>query len=270
METARIAAIALQGVTASSGGFRILKETSVAFPEGETSMLLGGAGSGKSTLLKVAAGLVVPDEGCVLWRGRDMHRFSKAEERDFRKVSGFVFQDSALWSNQTIFSNIAMPLRVHRKSMPESEINDRVRTVLGKLGYFEGTSLRPAELSAGEQKLVSIARAVVADPEAVFMDSPTTGLDEDSEERVMQLIAELKAAGKTVIVATNKSELAYRHADNIGVIMDSTVTLFGPYDLMVASADQTLRGVLSRLRARGTRSGRADPAGSEMSNGRDA
>lgn len=269
MDDVTVPAIELRDVSASAGGFEIVKGASVSFPEGKISMLLGEAGSGKSTVLKVAAGLVVPDSGHVLWKGKDMYWFSRRDEAGFRKGSGFVFQDSALWSNTDIFNNVAMPLRVHRKWMGESEIAALVRSALERVGYDEGTSLRPAELSMGEQKLVSIARAIIADPDLVFMDSPTTGLDEEAEERVMGILGDLSKAGKTVVIATNKSEMAFRHADFIGVIKSGTVPVFGPYDQTVASADESLRGVLSRLRARGARGGKIDKGGSEMSDGRD-
>ncbi|MBU0928364.1 MAG: ATP-binding cassette domain-containing protein [Spirochaetes bacterium] len=248
-----VPAIELRDVTASSGGFQILSGASVAFPEGLCSVVMGAAGSGKSTLLKVAAGLVVPDSGAVSVGGSDLARLTRKEELSFRATTGFVFQDAALWADTNILGNVAMPLRVHKPWMGESTIAEAARVVLHKLGYDEGMALRPAELSSGEQKLVSIARAVVNDPAVVFMDDPTSNLDEDAAEKVYELLAELKQKRRTVIIVANSSELAYRFADRLGVIKGGSMAAFGTYDETVGRAEAALSGSLARLRARGSR-----------------
>ncbi|PKL22979.1 MAG: hypothetical protein CVV47_17250 [Spirochaetae bacterium HGW-Spirochaetae-3] len=259
-------AIELRGVVASSGGYEILSDASIAFPEGLFSVVMGAAGSGKSTLLKVAGGLVVPDSGSVWFRGADMGRFGRKDETAFRAATGFVFQDSALWADTNILGNVSMPLRVHKPWMGESAIAEAVRVLLQRLGYDEGMAMRPAELSSGEQKLVSIARAVIHDPSIVFMDDPTSNLDEDAAEKVYALLEDLREKRRTVVVVANSSELAYRFADRLGVIKGGTVAAFGPYDETVGRAEAALSGSLARLRARGsrTRAGRGE-AGAENS-----
>lgn len=248
-------AIELRDVVASSGGYEILAGASVSFPAGSFSVVMGSAGSGKSTLLKVAAGLVIPDSGSVLVAGKDMGHWNRKDELAFRASSGFVFQDSALWANTSILNNVAMPIRVHKPWMGESDVAEAVRLALKRLGYDEGMAMRPAELSAGEQKLVSIARAVVHDPKLVFMDDPTSNLDEDAADRVFELLAELKGKGKTVIVAANNSELAYRFADSLGVIKGGKMAAFGPYDEAVGRAEEAPSASMARLKARGARAG---------------
>ncbi|GAB1457984.1 MAG: ATP-binding cassette domain-containing protein [Spirochaetia bacterium] len=246
-------AMELREVTASSAGYQILSGASVSFPQGLCSVVMGAAGSGKSTMLKLVAGLVVPDSGTVLFRGADMARFGRKEEFAFRASSGFVFQDAALWADTTILGNVAMPLRVHKAWMGESAIAEAVRVILGKLGYDEGMAMRPAELSSGEQKIVSIARAVIHDPDIVFMDDPTSNLDEDAVEKVYQLIDELRLKKRTIIIMANSSELAYRCADRLGVIKGKRVAAFGTYEETVGSAEEALAGSLARLKARGSR-----------------
>lgn len=245
--------IELRSVTTFSGGYQILKDVSVSFVEGATTAVLGSAGSGKSALLKTAAGLVVPDSGSVLFRGTSLASFSEDEERYFRSRTSFVFQDSALWANQTILNNIALPLRVHRHWMGESEIAERIREVLARVGYDEGLALRPAELSAGEQKLVSIARALVLDPELVFLDEPASGLDEDAKERVQEVLDSLRDAGKSVLLVTNDMGWVHRVADRIVIIRDGRIAAAGLYDEVVASEVPETAGLVARLRARGAR-----------------
>jgi len=235
-------------------------------PESTIDVPAGAAGSGKSTLLKVAAGLVVADSGATFYQGRDMAHFSHKEELAFRAASGFVFQDAALWANTSILNNVAMPLRVHKPWMGESDVAESVRLLLKQLGYDESMGMRPAELSSGEQKLVSIARAVIHEPAVAFMDDPTSNLDEDAAEKVFELLARLKSRRCTVIVVANNSELAYRFADRLGVIKAGKMAAFGPYDETVGSAEAALMTSLARLRARGSRKKTAqDEAGSEMS-----
>ena len=250
---APVPAIELREVTASSGGYEMLKEASVAFPEGLCSAVMGAAGSGKSTLLKVAAGLVVPDSGSIMVRGENMGRFSRKDELAFRAATGFVFQDAALWADTNIMGNVAMPLRVHKPRTGEKAISEAVRSLLSSLGYDESLTIRPAELSAGEQKLVSIARAVIHEPSIIFMDDPTSNLDEDAAERVFSLLDELKARRKTIIVVANSSDLAYRYADRLGVLKGGAMAAFGTYEDTVSRAEAALSGSLARLKARGTR-----------------
>ncbi|MCP5454452.1 MAG: ATP-binding cassette domain-containing protein [Spirochaetaceae bacterium] len=251
--TAGTPAIELRDVRASSGGYEILDGACAAFPEGLCSVVMGPAGSGKSTLLKVAAGLVVPDSGSVLYRGAELARFGRRDEAAFRAATGFVFQDGALWADQNILTNVTMPLRVHKAWLGPSAMAELARETLGALGYDEGMAFRPAELSAGEQKLVSIARAVIHEPQLVFMDDPTANLDEDAAERVYALIAKLRERRRTVVIVANSSELAYRFADRLGIIKGGRLVAFGSYEETVGTAEAALSGSIARLKARGER-----------------
>lgn len=260
-------AIELRAAGASSGGYRILDTVDLAFPRGQVSVILGGAGSGKSTLIKLASGLIAPDQGAVFAFGKDMAKFGARDELDFRAQSGYVFQDAALWANQSILNNVAMPLRVHQPWMPPAEMEEAVRAQLKRLGYEEGLTMRPAELSAGEQKLVSIARALIHDPEIVFMDDPSSSLDEDASEHLFAELDLLRRKRRTVIVVSNNSDLSYRFADRLGVIRAGKIVAWGTYDETLARAEAALSGSIARLKARGgrTRPAPAPEAGSEMS-----
>ena len=252
--------IELRSVNTSSGGYQILKDVSVSFGEGATTAVLGSAGSGKSSLLKTAAGLHVAESGTVLFRGASLAAFSEDDERYFRSRTSFVFQDAALWANQTIFNNIALPLRVHRPWMGESEVAERVREVLAQVGYDEGQALRPAELSAGEQKLVSMARALVLDPELVFLDDPVTGLDEDAVERVQKVLEFLRRAGKSMLLVTGDMGWVNRFADRVVIIRNGRIAASGSYDEILADNVPEAAGLVARLRARGARAREGTPA----------
>jgi len=233
--------------------FRTLDDISIVFPAGTCSVILGAAGSGKSTLVKVCAGLVIPQEGKILLDGKNLLALNTRQELRFRASSGFVFQDSALWQDTNILNNVAMPLKVHHPGMDQKQLYSLVNSCLRRVGYNENINLRPADLSTGEQKLVSIARAIVHEPQLLFMDDPTSNLDEDAADRVYQILEELKAAGTTIIIATNNSELAYRFADMLGVIKTGKLLAFGAYEETLGKVEHVLSSSLARLKARGRR-----------------
>ena len=237
-------------------------------PPKSCSCILGNTGCGKSTLLKLAAGLLVPDSGAVLIHGKNIYWFSRKQEEAFRKISGFVFQNGALWQNTSVYNNVALPLQMHFPELPAGEIQKRVRALVEELGYFENVNVRPSELSVGEQKLIAIARALIVDPEIVYMDDPTANLDEESIDCVFSKIQQLKKRGCTLLIASNNEELIYRFADYLGVMRRGKLELFDKYENALGKADKMLKGTLGRLKARGKRACTDDIVGdgSEMSN----
>ncbi len=242
--------IELRGVSATRGGFCILEDVSFALGEGETSVFMGGAGSGKSSLLKTAAGIVIPDSGAVLFRGKDVARMTRAEERAFHRSYGFVFQDAALWANQSLYDNLALPYRLHEPLAGEAEVERAVFRAAETVGFRESLSARPAELSTGESRLIGLARALVLDPELLFLDEPAAYLDEESADRVYSIIDQLKARRRTIAIVTGSSELAYRFADALGVLSGGRLLAFGPYAEASLWQDPALRGVAGRLKTR--------------------
>ncbi|MCX7025185.1 MAG: ATP-binding cassette domain-containing protein [Spirochaetes bacterium] len=245
--------IELSHVSASSGGFEILRDADASFYAGEITVVMGSAGAGKSTLLKAAAGLVVPDAGTVKFFGKSIASFNRKEELEFRRRTSYVFQDAALWANTSILGNLTLPLSVHCAWMNATEMERAARVVAEKVGYLESLSMRPAELSIGEQKLISLARALVTDPELVFMDDPTSHLDEDAVDRVFGILGELKMRDRTVIMVTNNSDIAFRHADRLGIVRDGVIPILGPYDEIVNNEAHEFVGIVSRLKIRGER-----------------
>jgi len=133
---------------------------------------MGPSGSGKSTLLKVAAGICVPDSGEVLVEGRSLLRMSDRRLLEFRRASGFMFQDAALWANKTIFENLALPLQIHRQDLAAASVRAEVLAALRRAGLEASAELRPAQMSMGENKIVSFLRAVVLRPALLFLDNP--------------------------------------------------------------------------------------------------
>lgn len=242
--------IELRAIRALRGGYEALRGVSLAFPEGEASFVMGGAGSGKSVLLKTAAGIRLPSEGEVLYKGKPLERMSSREEAAFRRDTGFVFQDAALWANQSLFDNLALPVRVHEPAFGKAEIERAVRRAAELVGFAEDLHVRPAELSSGERRLIGLARALVLDPSLVFMDDPAADLDEEAAERALGILAALKERGRSLVVVGSSSDCASRFADRVAALKDGLVIAAGTYEEATAWTDPAVRAVTGRLRSR--------------------
>lgn len=242
--------IELRGILAVRGDYEVLRDMNLSLASGETLFVMGGAGSGKSVLLKTAAGIALPAEGDVLYKGKSLARMSAREEAAFRKASGFVFQDAALWANQSLFDNLALPARLHESSWGKAEVDRVVRRAAELVGYDQDLRARPAELSSGERKLIGLARALVLEPELLFMDDPTSVLDEESAARVPDIVDALKARGCSVLVASAVSEFASRCADSVAVLLGGTLAALGSYAEAAAWTDPRVRAVTGRLKPR--------------------
>ena len=247
--------IELKGVRVSIADYEILCDMSVAFPEGKAICIVGKAGSGKSTLLKTAAGLIIPQSGHVFYQGKDLARMNRLEELAFRKIASFSFQDAALWANQSIYNNLSLPLALHEPGLSKSESDKRVRDVVQRVGYHEGLGFRPADLSTGEQKLISLARALILRPRLLFLDEPTASLDEDSVDRLVAILREEKAKGKTLIVVSHDGRMIADVADLLCVVSMGKVAGFGDVDQVAPLLSGEL---LKRIRAAHLRSATID------------
>jgi len=242
--------IELRGIRTVRGESEILSGVDLALDQGDTLFVMGSAGSGKSVLIKTAAGIALPTQGEVLFRGKSYGRMSEREEGAFRSVSGFVFQEAALWANQNLYDSLALPARLHHPEWGRAELDRAVRRAAEVAGCDQDLRVRPVELSTGERKIVGLARALVLDPELLFMDDPTSDLDEISASRIVDIVAALKERGRTVMVTSGLSDFASRCADKIAVLVGGRLVAVGTYDEAVGWTDPALRAVTGRLKPR--------------------
>lgn len=219
--------ITMDTISVRIADYDVLKDCSVAFPDGQAVCIVGKAGSGKSTLLKTAAGLIVPLYGSVYYRNKELGRMNRNEELTFRKHCAFTFQDAALWANQSIYSNLSLPLALHENGLSKKITDKRIKAMAERVGYHEGLGQRPASLSAGEQKLISLARSLMLDPELLFMDEPSASLDEDSVDTLVTILKEEKSRGKTLIIVSHDARLIAEIADLLCIVSNGTVSGFG-------------------------------------------
>jgi ABC-type transporter Mla maintaining outer membrane lipid asymmetry ATPase subunit MlaF len=219
--------IELKKVTVTVVDYTVLSGLSVAFPEGEITCIVGKSGSGKSTLLKTSAGLVIPQWGQVFFRGKNLARMNSLEELTFRKKAAFGFQDAALWENQSIYNNLSLPVALHNPGISKTESDRRVKMAVQTVGYNEGLAFRPADLSTGEQKLISLARSLILEPELLFLDEPTASLDEDSVDRLIDILKNIKKEGRSMIIVSHDGRLIAELADRLCVVAQGSIAGFG-------------------------------------------
>ncbi len=197
---------------------QVLRGVSLSLAKGTTLAVMGGSGVGKTVLLRITAGLIRPDAGQVALFGTRIDSMREEQMLPLRRRTGFVFQGAALFDSLTVFENVAFPLREHT-NLSLGEITDRVHRLLALVGLPGTDELMPAELSGGMRKRVGIARALVMEPEVVFFDEPTAGLDPTNARLVAELIAELRGGVcDTAIVVTHDIEFAEMVADRMAIL----------------------------------------------------
>ncbi len=190
----------------------VLRGLSLAVNERETKVLLGETGSGKTLLMKLAAGLLKPDSGRVFVLGEEVSAMSERDLLDFRRRIGFVFQEGALFDSMTVRANVAF--RLMEEGAEEAEMEARVREALRFVEMEQAIDQLPGELSGGQRRRVSIARAVVATPPVMLYDSPTAGLDPVTAQTIITLILRQRdSQSVTSLLATHRIQDAFALAN---------------------------------------------------------
>ncbi|MDR3191491.1 MAG: ATP-binding cassette domain-containing protein [Treponema sp.] len=214
-----MAFLELSNVSFSAQDRLLVKNFSYQYEEGKTTALVGPSGDGKSTVLKLSAGLLVPNKGEVSFRGKNNTHMNHRENLEFRQEAAVVFQDSALWANQSLLEILDLPLRVHFPSMARKEREERIDQVLKAVGYRKELSFRPSQLSMGEQKLIAFARAIICRPRILFLDEWTESLDDSASQRLVRLVRQHQAEGHTVVFVSHDPRLVRSLADYVLLIM---------------------------------------------------
>ena len=246
--------ISLRNLRVSYGEREILHGIGFDVMRGETLVILGGSGSGKSTLLRTLVGLERPSSGEIWLKGKNIAAISSEEMDEIRKKIGMSFQGGALFGSMTVGENVALPLREHTK-LEDSTIEIILRLKLDQVGLSGYENYMPSQLSGGMKKRAAVARALAMDPEILFFDEPSAGLDPIIAAGVDQLILELKQAfHMTIIVVTHELASAFLIADRMVLIDKGNVVAIGTTEAMRSSTHPRVRQFLDRI---------AEPAVSE-------
>jgi phospholipid/cholesterol/gamma-HCH transport system ATP-binding protein len=241
------AAISVVDLRVSYGEREILHGITFDVQQGETMVILGGSGSGKSTLLRTLVGLEKPTEGEVWIKGVNTAKISEREMDEIRKKVGMSFQGSALFGSMTIGENVALPLREHT-DLEDSTINIIVRLKLEQVGLSDFEDFMPSQLSGGMKKRAAVARALAMDPEILFFDEPSAGLDPIIAAGLDELILNLKRAyGMTMVVVTHELASAFLIADRMVLIDRGHIVALGTREELNASTHPRVRQFLDRV-----------------------
>lgn len=192
-------------VTKTYGDVTALKDISFEINDGEFVFLMGPSGAGKTTILKLILKEILPNSGEIKVGGTDVAKILEKELPLFRQKIGCVFQDFKLLNERTVEENIEIALAV--LGISESKWKERVEKVLKMVGLESRKSLFPSQLSGGEIQRVSLARALVVNPEIILADEPTGNLDWEKADEIMEVLEKINKEGKTVIVATHNKEI---------------------------------------------------------------
>jgi phospholipid/cholesterol/gamma-HCH transport system ATP-binding protein len=239
--------ISLRDLRVSYGEREILHGINFDVVRGETLVILGGSGSGKSTLLRTLVGLEKPSAGEIWIKGQDLAKTSAAEMDEIRRKIGMSFQGGALFGSMTVGENVALPLREHTR-LEDSTIEIVLRLKLQQVGLEGFEYYSPSELSGGMKKRAAVARALAMDPEILFFDEPSAGLDPIIAAGIDELILELKRAfHMTIIVVTHELASAFLIADRMLLIDKGNIVALGTPEEMRASSQPRVRQFLDRI-----------------------
>jgi phospholipid/cholesterol/gamma-HCH transport system ATP-binding protein len=204
--------IAFEDVHLGFAEGEVLRGFSFQVAQHETKVLIGESGTGKTLTMKLAAGLMQPDSGRVLFSGRDLSELTEYELFDLRRRIGFVFQEGALFDSLSVADNVAYRLR--EEGQDEDKIEARVNEVLTFVEMGDAADRMPSDLSGGMRRRVSIARALASSPDVVFYDSPTAGLDPVTSQTIITLLLRLRdTQGVTALLATHRLQDAFAMAN---------------------------------------------------------
>jgi phospholipid/cholesterol/gamma-HCH transport system ATP-binding protein len=239
-------AIEVIGLQTHYGKREILRSISVSVPKEKTTVIVGGSGSGKSTLLKHLIGLLRPTKGKIVVGGRDIAALKEDELIEVRKKMGVLFQGSALLNSMTVADNVALPIREHTR-LNESTIKIMVRMKLNLVGLSGFENFMPSQLSGGMKKRAGLARAVALDPELLFFDEPSAGLDPVTAAGLDDLILKLRNVFKmTLVVVTHELPSIFTIADYVIMLDIGEVIFSGSLDELRTSDDERIRMFLER------------------------
>jgi phospholipid/cholesterol/gamma-HCH transport system ATP-binding protein len=229
------------------GAREILHGVNFEVQSGETLVILGGSGSGKSTLLRTLVGLEKPSGGEIWMQGKNFAAMPEADRNDLRKKMGMSFQGGALFGSMSVGDNVALPLREHTP-LDESTIDIVVRLKLDQVGLSGFEGYMPAQLSGGMRKRAAIARALAMDPEILFFDEPSAGLDPIIAAGIDELILKLKKAFHiTILVVTHELASAFLIADRMILLDKGHIVADGTPKELQGSAEPRVRQFLDRI-----------------------
>jgi phospholipid/cholesterol/gamma-HCH transport system ATP-binding protein len=239
--------IEIRNLHKSFGTNKVLQGVNLDIDTGETLVIIGRSGCGKSVLVKHIVGLLYPDDGYVKVEGQRVDEMNIKELYELRSRFGFLFQGSALFDSMTVEENISLPLVESGKNFTKDELDKKVAEKLELVGMSGDQKLKPAELSGGMKKRVGLARALITDPDYIFYDEPTTGLDPIMSDSIDELIKELTdKLNATSVVVTHDMYSVKNVASQVAMMHDGKIHFVGTHVELLSSKDRIIKEFIRR------------------------
>ena len=246
--------IEVRDVTLAFGSFVVQRGLNFSIKRSQVFLIMGGSGCGKSTVLRSMVGLTQPARGLILYDGQSFWDTDVAERERFKRKFGVLFQSGALWSSMTLAENIALPLGEYT-DLTAKEMREVASLKLALVGLAGFEDYHPNEISGGMQKRAGLARAMALDPEILFFDEPSAGLDPISSRLLDELILELRdSLGTTIVAVTHELASIFTIGDDSVLLDPEAKTMIArghPKSLLEESGDARVRNFLSRGQAEG-------------------
>lgn len=233
--------VEIRGLNFSRGARPIFTDVSLTVPKGKVTAIMGPSGIGKTTLLRLVGGQLQPDSGEIWFDGENIPMLSRSRLYDVRKKMSMLFQSGALFTDLTVFENVAWPLREHTQ-LPETLLRSTVLMKLEAVGLRGAANLMPSELSGGMARRAALARAIALDPQMIMFDEPFVGQDPITMGVLVKLIDELNhALGVTCIVVSHDVPEVLSIADYAYIVADQHIVAHGQADELRANTDPRVR-----------------------------
>jgi phospholipid/cholesterol/gamma-HCH transport system ATP-binding protein len=245
--TSGIKMIEIKNLHKSFNSNKVLQGVNLDIETGETIVIIGRSGCGKSVLIKHIVGLLSPDDGYVKVEGQRVDELNTKELYELRNKFGFLFQASALFDSMTVEENISLPLVESGKKFSSIELDKKVAEKLELVGMSGVQKLKPAELSGGMKKRVGLARALITDPDYIFYDEPTTGLDPIMSDSIDDLIKELTdKLNVTSVVVTHDMYSVKNVAHEVAMMHEGKIHFKGSPNQLLSSNDRIIKEFIQR------------------------
>ena len=253
MTVAEMPVIEVRDLTMAFGDFVVQHDLNFSVTKGDIFIIMGGSGCGKSTLMRHMIGLLRPARGAVLYHGEDFWSAGAARQRELIQRTGVLYQSGALWSSLSLAENVSLPLREYT-ALPERDIRELASLKLSLVGLAGFEEYFPAEISGGMQKRAGLARAIALDPEILFFDEPSAGLDPVSAHLLDELILELRdSLGATVVIVTHELSSIFAIGNNsvfLDPVSKTQIATGDPHRLLAESDDPRVIEFLTRGQGR--------------------